>query len=476
MIHRRALCLALALLTLLWAAALADGGTPSADAIYHLELRLAELGYFSGRSDGVFDQATREAVEAFQQANGLEVTGEADAATLEKANGDDALSRNAFLEAYASGYAQMETLREGDEGSDIKVAQVRLKELGFYSSRADGAFGEDTRRAVERFQLANGLTVTGEIDGAMMMRLMAVTPITWNDYIQEMVCRPGDTGLSVYALQRRLTDMGYFDGECNGAYGEHTESAVQRFQVANDMEMTGVADADTWTRLYDDAAVRLRLTDALQPGDSGSRVKAAEARLKALGYFAGEPDAEYDLITQTAVRLFQLGHGMEPNGVLGAEDEQTLLSDDAMAADSAAVRDAYDILWSGVDADMPGEMVAAADAALGASFAAGEDSLYPGFRFVQYVCAAAGLPVLQPETLTALADTPVTGVDEVQAGDIVAFQWASQDSVSIQLAVGAGEGRVYRTVGNDSWVVFGFMDQMNSTNIYRWSISAGGEE
>ena len=67
--HRRWLAAATAALLLCGALAEGDaGGNLSADSVYHLELRLAELGFFSGKSDTAFDEETRAALEAFQQA------------------------------------------------------------------------------------------------------------------------------------------------------------------------------------------------------------------------------------------------------------------------------------------------------------------------------------------------------------------------------------------------------------------------
>ena len=62
-----------------------------------LEQRLSELGFFSAESDSTYDAETRAAVESFQQANGLEVTGLADDATLERLNSTDAVSRQDYL-------------------------------------------------------------------------------------------------------------------------------------------------------------------------------------------------------------------------------------------------------------------------------------------------------------------------------------------------------------------------------------------
>lgn len=56
------------------------------------------------------------------------------------------------------------TLRNGDEGSDVKLLQTYLIELGYSCGKwgADGDFGDSTELAVEKFQKDHKLTVDGE--------------------------------------------------------------------------------------------------------------------------------------------------------------------------------------------------------------------------------------------------------------------------------------------------------------------------
>jgi Putative peptidoglycan binding domain len=50
--------------------------------------------------------------------------------------------------------------------TDVKGVQARLKNLGFYHGAIDGQLGEATKAAVQKFQEAQGLSSTGELDGA----------------------------------------------------------------------------------------------------------------------------------------------------------------------------------------------------------------------------------------------------------------------------------------------------------------------
>lgn len=58
--------------------------------------------------------------------------------------------------------------------------------------------------------------------------------------------RPGDDGAAVTALQRRLTDLGYWNGEkADGTYGHLTEQAVLALQKSAGLPADGVAGPKT---------------------------------------------------------------------------------------------------------------------------------------------------------------------------------------------------------------------------------------
>lgn len=468
--HRIAL-LALAGL-LLFGAAAESISTPlpelTGDEVVRLETRLSELGYFGGDADETFDSDTRSALESFQQANGLEVTGAADDTVFERLNSADALSRQDYLTRFAGAYAQMEALRKGSVSNDVLVMQRKLRELGYFSGEPDGAFSEATQRAVESFQMVNGLPITGVADGATLMRLMADSPITWTDFLTEMSAGEGDTGLNVYVLQRRLTQMGYFTGSCTAVYGELTSLAVRRFQQDNGLEQTGRADPSTWAAIYSRAVATTNRPSALQFGDFGESVAAVQNRLNALGYFDNETTGEFGYTTESAVRLFQMASGMDPTGALSDEAQSRLMADSAPSMLDSDVQQRFQHLLDDADEQTQAEIARIALQLVGASFGETEDELYPGFDFVQFVCVSAGLPVTFPEDLIRMADRQVETMSAVEPGDIVAFQSASADAVSMLLAIGAGDGMVVSTTESGGWAELAYMDRMEGATIYCW--------
>ncbi|MEG0754473.1 MAG: peptidoglycan-binding protein, partial [Angelakisella sp.] len=67
---------------------------------------------------------------------------------------------------------------------------------------------------------------------------------------QKPVLTMGQTGDSVYDLQKKLASAGYYSHtELDGSYGPKTEAAVREFQRANGLKADGSTGPQTWTTL-----------------------------------------------------------------------------------------------------------------------------------------------------------------------------------------------------------------------------------
>ena len=53
------------------------------------------------------------------------------------------------------------TIQTGDKGDEVLRLQQALAEYGYYEGELDGRFGQQTRRAVDRFQYSHGLPADG---------------------------------------------------------------------------------------------------------------------------------------------------------------------------------------------------------------------------------------------------------------------------------------------------------------------------
>lgn len=64
-----------------------------------------------------------------------------------------------------------------------------------------------------------------------------------------IVLQPGDHGPKVRALQARLRQIGWFEGNVTDSYGPRTTAAVKGFQAKRGFPVTGIVDQRTWDRL-----------------------------------------------------------------------------------------------------------------------------------------------------------------------------------------------------------------------------------
>ncbi len=166
------------------------------EAVTSLQKALIQLGYLSGKADGVFGNQTERAVRAFQSASGLTSDGLAGKKTqnallaaatakgstgtaaetgtqqngqtdsgkqTETASGSSTSESSASAGAasgslFGSNYA---TLRMGDKNDRVKILQKALIALNYLSGKADGIFGKNTLNAVVLFQKEHALSADG---------------------------------------------------------------------------------------------------------------------------------------------------------------------------------------------------------------------------------------------------------------------------------------------------------------------------
>jgi len=134
----------------------------------------------------------------------------------------------------------------------VQTIQDRLRQAGVYSGRIDGIWGGDSQAALERFQQAHQLQVTGQLDQATAATL-GVDPNTLlaaPAAVQAPLPPPDRLRqASVRALQARLGSLGFYNGPVDGVWGAGTETAVQNFQRARGLQPDGLLGPGTVTAL-----------------------------------------------------------------------------------------------------------------------------------------------------------------------------------------------------------------------------------
>jgi peptidoglycan hydrolase-like protein with peptidoglycan-binding domain len=58
--------------------------------------------------------------------------------------------------------------------------------------------------------------------------------------------RQGSTGIDVINLQHSLQRRGFNPGAIDGRFGSRTHTAVYRFQLSQELSLTGSVDLETW--------------------------------------------------------------------------------------------------------------------------------------------------------------------------------------------------------------------------------------
>lgn len=147
----------------------------------------------------------------------------------------------------------------------------------------------------------------------------------------------GISGDDVVKLQSFLFDLGYFDEEFTGYFGDITQNALIRFQMDSGLDADGIAGPitqgymglDSYASNSGSASPQISSGDtgtaaAVDPfarvlsiGMEGADVTALQQLLAVLGYFDEVPTGYFGPITETAVIMFQNEYGLDTDGVVG---------------------------------------------------------------------------------------------------------------------------------------------------------------
>lgn len=136
-----------------------------------------------------------------------------------------------------------ELLMFGDSGDRVADLQNRLADLGFYNGPISGYFGEQTEAAIFDFQESQGLAADGIVGAGTWNALNGAG--SGGSNADDGLLIVGDVGPEVSALQRRLIDLGYYNGGVDGVYGPQTELAILAFQRSAGLSPDGIVGSDT---------------------------------------------------------------------------------------------------------------------------------------------------------------------------------------------------------------------------------------
>jgi len=121
------------------------------------------------------------------------------------------------------------TFRLGDTGPAVDQIVGLLCRLGLIDGDPPQVYDDRVELAVRAFQQQRGLHVDGVVGSATFRRL---DEARWSLGDRILTHLPGNllAGDDVFALQRRLLELGFKVGRVDGYFGTQTESALREFQ------------------------------------------------------------------------------------------------------------------------------------------------------------------------------------------------------------------------------------------------------
>lgn len=136
-----------------------------------VQRELAARGYDVGQVDGELSDRTRAAISSFQKKEGLAVTGVPSDGLLRQILLGDSVAPAVTTGSIAA------TDRLGAEKAPETVMSVQqaLADLGYAPGPIDGAWGENTARAVKAFQRDRKLKETGTVTSELLEEFEKVT-------------------------------------------------------------------------------------------------------------------------------------------------------------------------------------------------------------------------------------------------------------------------------------------------------------
>ncbi len=298
--------------------------------VKRLQSLLFEKGYLETSVTDEYTSDVETAVCLFQLINNLSVTGVADGDMLALLLSPAAIDLNEYDKNIVLAY--------GDSGTHVKMLQLELKRLGYFTGDCSAKFGKNTQDAVYEFQKWNGLEQNGECGVDMRIMLAMGTAISYSEALAEdavSALYEGDITQSVEKVKIQLYDLGYYTGIIDTEFTHELSEAVYFFQLANGIQTTGSADKATRLLLNSGECVTMEeftkeMSEVtVQMDDVGHQVVLLQRRLLDLGYTLELPNGLFDKKTEDAVKTFQMAHGLTENGIADTDTRKLMNSDDA---------------------------------------------------------------------------------------------------------------------------------------------------
>ncbi len=261
------------------------------EEVLKLQQNLKTLGFMIEKElNSIFDEITVEEVSQFQDYYALEVTGNADEATLAKI--DEILSS---------------PLQQGQRHNAAIELKEDLATIGYHiSNNPTTLYGSLTTQKVSDFQTEYGLRVNGIADEVTLAKI---------NQILTSPLREGQRHELAIKLKEDLSKLGYhISNNPTTLYGSITARKVKGFQKMYGLRVNGIAEEVTLAKIEE------LLNAPLAMGLRRNDVIDLKVNLDKIGFgVSNNPTIYYGPITERTVKEFQEYYGLDASGVASSE-------------------------------------------------------------------------------------------------------------------------------------------------------------
>jgi len=229
----------------------------------------------------------------------------------------------------------------GDNGMTVSQMQEQLKMLGLFTVKANGNFGEETKKALAKFQADYQLEGDGtKLTSITAAYLVAATSMDTDKQDPVSFIGKESTTADIQRAQRLLRYLGYYRGRTDGKYTDAIFAAILKYQqdqkLVGDAASPGAGRIGPKTRLQlvndwrrrmvvqraekiialkrvnDVLVERGALVNAfLNQGQNNKNVRMAQTLLASLGFFpADKVNGNFGELTKKAVTDYQIARGL----------------------------------------------------------------------------------------------------------------------------------------------------------------------
>lgn len=251
--------------------------------VVQVQQYLIARGLLDGSADGVYGEATVEAIKIFQASVGLSPDGECGDQTFSLLSGT---LLDSTAETQSDGYA----IKLGSRGDDVAEVQNILIAMGYMSGTADGVCGSKMVTAIKQFQSDAGLTADGVAGARTLDALVEAAQQFEQGNTQPIEIIEGDT------------------------------PTVEEFPTLEEPSMARFSEENSRAKEADESSVNGGYADigsVIKSGMHGDGVVELQKKLIAHGFLSGHADGVCGAQTVAAIKNFQASVGLPADGVCG---------------------------------------------------------------------------------------------------------------------------------------------------------------